>query len=292
MIRRPALYARLTGTLLLVALGCAGAPPASAQEIPTARVHEILLLQAGGTGAVVPGPTDRVLRQAATGPWERVAPREVLTLQDRLLVEPRTVVRLDLQNRAGEGRAHLTVDPESGLGPVPLDSIGGAGRGLYEIGESPEEPGRTEVRVVQGSVVVHWVRGRLDLWAAAWRATITGTQVLLTVSEDGDRAALHLVEGSVMFPGAEDFLLRPGETALLRAGVPPILYPGPEPVAVRMAEAADWSSRGAWPGGTSPWLIAGVAAGGAAAGLLIRSLVRSGGSSPGRSGSVIVRLPF
>jgi hypothetical protein len=292
MIRRPTPDARLAGAFLLVALGCAGAQPLPAQEAPTATIREILLLQAGGTGSMVPGPTDRVLRQSAAGPWERVAPREVLILQDRLLVEPRTVVRLDLRNRAGEGRAHLTADPESGLGSVPLDSIGGAGRGLYEIGESPEEPGRMEVRVVQGSVVLHWVRGRLDLWAADWRATITGTRVLLTVSEDGERAALHLVEGSVMFPGAEDFLLRPGETALIRAGVPPILYPGPEPVAVRMAEAADWSSRGAWPGGASPWMVAGVAAGGAAAGLLIRSLIRGGGSSPGRSGSVIVRLPF
>jgi len=286
------LTARGLALVAAAGIGGGGAPTLAAQPAPTATIEEILLLQGTGRGTVIPGTTDRVLvLEADLGRWTETGAPRTLRLRDQLLVEPRTVVRLTLRSGGGEGRAHLSADPETPDGPAVLVPIGGAGRGLYEISESPEDPDRLEVRVAQGSIALTWLRGRLDLWAAGWRIAITGTEVVLNVNEAGDRAAFHLVEGTVAFPEAPGFSLQPGETALLQVGIPPLLHTGPEPISERLAEASQWSSRNAWPG-RNPWVVAGAATGAAAAGYLLWSWVRHGDDSGGQPGTVIVNLPF
>lgn len=292
---------RLTwGVPLVLPLLALPAAPAGAQVEPTARIVGILDVLDLEERRALPGPTRRVLVQRSdSDDWLDGRDELDLFWADQVLVEPRTLVRLDLSAGEARGRAHLSADLQADDGALVLEEIGGNDQALYEILEVPRELGDLALTVARGSLALDWARGRLALFAAGIRTVVSGTRLLLSVSADGQTGALYLVEGSVSFPDFPAVTLGAGQMALLRAGFPPVVQAPGGAQASRLGDTAEWAADDAWPRPfyRQPWVMYGGAAALAVGGLLLLTGddydpgdIRIDGGS--RSGVVILRIPF
>jgi hypothetical protein len=263
-----------------------------AQEPGVARIEGILDLATGGAPRTVSGATERVLvTRAGAGEWLPAGRGMTLFRADRVLLEPRTVAWLALSAGEARGDARLAANLETADGALDLEWIGGIGRALYEIHDVPRELGDVQLTVAMGSLALHWMRGRLVLFTAGIRSVVSGTHLVLAASEDGDRAMLHLMEGEVTFPDYPGIILPAGQYALLESGAPPAVHLASE-VSARMAEAAGWSGREAWPRPfyMRPAVWVGVGLGAVVVGQAVRMASNRDGGE--RSGTIVLEIPF
>jgi hypothetical protein len=238
--------ARCIAALLLAALL---APMAlAAQERTAATIAGILDLTDRGSRRLLPGPTRRALvRRSDSDGWLDGHQDLELFLDDQLLVEPRTVVRLGLRTANARGQVSLSPDLQAPDGALLVNEIGGHERALYRIEEAPRELGDLQLVVARGSLALDWARGRLVLWAGGIRSVVTGTRIVVAVDSVTQRGFIHLIEGHVTFPDRPEIDLRAGEwvlfqgTTIVTVGVPAAVAPA------RLAEAARWTADRAWP---------------------------------------------
>jgi hypothetical protein len=265
--------------------------PLRAQEGSMASIAGILDVTDPRNTATIRGPTPRVtVTRAETGaslPGERGLP---LFPMDRVTVDAGTIVRLALRSDGAEGEVHSSSNLEEVGGAFVLDQIGGNERTVWEVGADPSEPGRIQLVVHSGTMAVNWFRQQLVLFVSGIRVLVSGTRLVVNVSEDGERAILYLIEGEVAFPDFPEVTIAAGQIAFLQAGLAPVVQVPPAAAAARMAEAAQWSSSTAWPGGF-PWVWVGAGAGAAAASALVWAALRNRDGRE-RSGTVILQIPF
>lgn len=278
----------------LVAVGvlAGGTPVLEAQEgapDPVAHIDRILQLLGPDRRELVRERTPRVrYRRASAADWQNGRPDLPLFRADRVLVEERTLVEVAI--RAGESRGdlHLSANLQTESGSFVTEEIGGNEGGIYEIRDAPERLGGLELYVERGSLALDWVRGRLSMFAGGIRSVVDATRLVLTTSADGQLATLHLIEGRVHFPDFPGTFLAAGQTALLRAGLPPQISNAGIEASREFDRAAKWAQDEAWPRPfyAKPWPYLGIAVG------ALAWAAQSGGDGGGRSGTVILSIPI
>lgn len=187
--------------------------PLQAQE-PKAKIHEIALFK--GKKFVVDKDTTEFVKvkRREERNWEIGQPKLDLFFKDKILVKKNT--RVDLRINTGMQEGKIVFSTEL------LESS--KKTAIYEIKEDPQQLGRIQMLLEQGSLMVDWVHGKLNIMALGINSLITGTQITFYVDSTANEGMLFLEEGSVNFPEYPDLKVRPMDAVKLRRGMPPEIY--------------------------------------------------------------------
>lgn len=213
---------------------------------------------------------------------------ETLKVDDRLLVSSglHVQVKVDRANQAGrmvffpQIRNH---DLDEELGGSTLRVGQGAEYGLLN---DPFRPGNTAVDVARGSLVVRWTEGRLTAYVANNPVSVLDAKVLVKTSSDGEHGIVFLGEGTVVFPLARTFRMRPGQAVEIDRNsiVPTLLTLSPDQTAALRGELA--YNEGLCGGSiwSQPLLYVGIGAGAVLGGVLGSGGDGGGGNGNGNGG--------
>jgi hypothetical protein len=156
----------------------------------------------------------RIEREAMT---RSAAPDQALMLDDGLLLNAGLHVRAKVDRSSQAGR--LVFFPQ--IRNRDLDEeLGGptlrVGQGAeYKLLSDPFRPGNIAVDVMRGSLVARWTEGRITTYVANNPVSVLDAKVLVKTSADGERGIVFLGEGTVTFPLARTFGMRPGQVVEL-----------------------------------------------------------------------------
>ncbi len=223
----------------------------------------------------------RIDREATIRP---AASDQTLRLDDGLLVSSglHVQIKVDGANQAGR----MVVFPQ--IRNRDLDEeLGGStlrvGQGAdYKLLNDPFRPGNIAVDVVRGSLVTRWTEGRLTAYVANNPVSVLDAKVLVKTSSDGERGIVFLGDGTVVFPLARTFRMRPGQAVEIDRNriVPRLLTLSPDQTAALRGELE--YNEGLCGGSiwSQPLLYVGIGAGAVLGGVL-----GSGGNGGGGNGN-------
>lgn len=227
----------------------------------------------------------RIDREATIRP---AAPDQALRLDDRLLVSSglHGEVKVDRANQAGR----LVFFPQ--IRNRDLDEeLGGStlrvGQGAeYTLLNDPFRPGNIAVDVVRGSLMARWTEGRLTAYIANNPVSVLDAKVLVKTSSDGERGIVFLGEGTIVFPLARTFRMRPGQAVEVHRDriVPTLLTLSPDQIAALRGELE--FNEGLCGGSiwSQPLLYVGIGAGAVLGGVLGTGGDGDGGNGNGNGG--------
>jgi hypothetical protein len=179
----------------------------------------------------------RVDREATIRP---AGPDQTLRLDDGLLVSSglHVQVKVDRANQAGRVVFFPQIrnrDLDEELGGSTLRVGQGAD---YKLLKDPFRSGNIAVDVVRGSLVARWTEGRLTAYVANNPVSVLDAKVLVKTSSDGERGIVFLSEGTIVFPLARTFRMRPGQAVEVHRDriVPTLLTLSPGQIAALRSE--------------------------------------------------------
>jgi hypothetical protein len=179
----------------------------------------------------------RVDREATIRP---AASDQTLRLDDGLLVSSglHVQVKVDRANQAGRVVFFPQIrnrDLDEELGGSTLRVGQGAD---YKLLKDPFRSGNIAVDVVRGSLVARWTEGRLTAYVANNPVSVLDAKVLAKTSSDGERGIVFLSEGTIVFPLARTFRMRPGQAVEVHRDriVPTLLTLSPGQIAALRGE--------------------------------------------------------
>lgn len=209
---------------------------------------------------------------------------QALRLDDRLLISSglHAQIKVDRPNQAGRVVLFPQIrnrDLDEELGGSTLRVGQGA---EYTLVADPFRPGNIAVDIVRGSFVSRWTDGRLTAYVASNPVSVLDAKVLVKTSSDGERGIVFLGEGTVVFPLARTFRMRPGQAVEMDRNtiVPTLLTLSPDQTAALRGEL---EYNGGLCGGSiwsQPLLYVGIGAGAVLGGVL-----GSGGDGGGGNGN-------
>jgi hypothetical protein len=227
----------------------------------------------------------RVDRDATIRP---AASDQTLRLDDGLLVSSglHVQVKVDRANQAGRVVFFPQIrnrDLDEELGGSTLRVGQGA---QYKLLKDPFRPGNIAVDVVRGSLVARWTEGRLTAYVANNPVSVLDARVLAKTSSDGERGIVFLGEGTIVFPLARTFRMRPGHAVEVHRDriVPTLLTLSPDQITALRGEL---EYNGNLCGGSiwsQPLLYVGIGAGAVLGGVLGTGGDGDGGNGNGNGG--------
>jgi hypothetical protein len=213
---------------------------------------------------------------------------QTLRLDDRLLVSSglHVQVKVDRANQAGR----MVFFPQIRNRDLDEELSGSTlrvGQGAeYRLLNDPFRPGNTAVDVVRGSLVARWTEGRLTAYVANNPVSVLDAKVLVKTSSDGERGIVFLGEGTVVFPLARTFRMRPGQAVEVDRNriVPTLLTLSPDQTAALRGELEH--NEGLCGGSiwSQPLLYVGIGAGAVLGGVLGSGGDGGGGNGNGNGG--------
>ncbi len=202
---------------LFVSTLCVSVVLGQTAQKPVAELTCIKQETGGGRDAKsvkAPVSSVRFEREATTKPAAR---DQRLMLDDGLLLNAGLHVGAKVDRSGQAGRLVFfpqirNRDLDEELGGRTL----GVGQGAeYKLLSDPFRPGNIAVDVLRGSLVARWTEGRLTTYVANNPVSVLDARVLVKTSSDGERGIVFLGEGTVVFPLARTFRMRPGQVVEL-----------------------------------------------------------------------------
>ena len=194
---------RITAVLCLLV-----APAATGQQPEAGRIDRIAENVRPGKWQGVDSTSKVRLLRLPSPEWKGIGRKASVLLNDRMQVERLVDVQVGVESRAQQGKLiFLTELLDKDLRPVVKDPNGREiTSASYQMLPSPDDPNLLAVNVEQGSLIIDWVHGRLQVITPITRFVIRGTKVALTVYPGGAAGFVLLQSGALTFldtPGLE-----------------------------------------------------------------------------------------
>lgn len=188
--------------------------------------------------------TDKVMiNRYISGDWIYAQPKTQLFRQDQMLVQKNMRVAVQLKRKNQRGKLYFL--------PNALEAK--RDEAIYEFIDYPAQPGRVDLYIAHGSLIIDWEYGQIGIIANSIQVLLEETKAMFEVDSLSGDGYVYILSGSVTFPEYPGMIARPQDKFRLRSGQAPEKMTTSLQHAAQLKRFINYNSRDLWSAITPFW---------------------------------------